>query len=441
MGPLNRGQRNYLIRAIGPGLGLPGALANPALQVVRGGTLVGQNDDWDANAAEAAAAVSAALRVGAFALPPAGRDAALALAGNLHVAPCTVQVGSAGATGGLVLLELHDVDAARPEAFAPFLPSPPVATTVSAGAPVTLRVLAHGSAPLSYQWRKEGVPIAGATGAAYSLAAAEVAAGGSYTVMVTNPQGSAISPPAVLTVRGAAAAASGTQALMGTAGYRPGGTVTFTNTLLYSGIPTGLGWSVTLPSGWTFVSDGGAVADVRPLAGDTGTLEWAWAAVPTSPLNFTYTVRAPVGAFAVQQLTAEAMVRWAGQLDRVTLSPLNVSQLSPHSADTDADHRIGLLELTRVIELYNTRNGATRTGAYAVATGGTEDGFAIDAARTPVTVVTLARHHSADSNRDGKIALVELTRVIELYNYRNGSFRTGQYRVQEGTEDGFAPGP
>jgi hypothetical protein len=31
--------------------------------------------------------------------------------------------------------------------------------------------------------------------------------------------------------------------------------------------------------------------------------------------------------------------------------------------------------------------------------------------------------------------------VIELFNTRAGSQRTGQYHVQAGTEDGFAPGP
>jgi hypothetical protein len=112
-----------------------------------------------------------------------------------------------------------------------------------------------------------------------------------------------------------------------------------------------------------------------------------------------------------------------------------------HTADLDRDGRLALLELTRVIELYNTRNGTTRTGSYAVATTASEDGFAPDATRTSTATVALARHHSADSNRDGKINLTELTRVIELYNYRSGTTRTGQYKIQPGTEDGFAPGP
>jgi hypothetical protein len=31
--------------------------------------------------------------------------------------------------------------------------------------------------------------------------------------------------------------------------------------------------------------------------------------------------------------------------------------------------------------------------------------------------------------------------VIELYNVRSGTTRTGAYHAQGGTEDGFAPGP
>ena len=34
-----------------------------------------------------------------------------------------------------------------------------------------------------------------------------------------------------------------------------------------------------------------------------------------------------------------------------------------------------------------------------------------------------------------KLSLSELTRVIELFNHRNGTTRTGQYRVQANTED------
>lgn len=118
-----------------------------------------------------------------------------------------------------------------------------------------------------------------------------------------------------------------------------------------------------------------------------------------------------------------------------------ITDVVSNSTDSNHDFRISLLELTRVIELYNTRNGTVRTGCYAVATTTTEDGFAPDPTRGSNAPAALARYHSADSNSDGKISLLELTRVIELYNYRSGSNRTGQYRVQAGTEDWFSPGP
>ena len=61
-------------------------------------------------------------------------------------------------------------------------------------------------------------------------------------------------------------------------------------------------------------------------------------------------------------------------------------------------------------------------------------------ARTSNATVTLALYHSADEDRNGEHSLLELTRVIELFNYRSGTTRTGQYHVQAGTEDGFEPG-
>jgi alpha-tubulin suppressor-like RCC1 family protein len=138
------------------------------------------------------------------------------------------------------------------------------------------------------------------------------------------------------------------------------------------------------------------------------------------------TVSAPAGA-ASGVVRTEITLLGAGSVDSLI-----------HTADLDRNGRISLTELTRVIELYNTRNGTNRTGFYAVSTGASEDGFA--AAPGTSTRVAPSRRHSADSNGDGEIGLSELTRVIELYNYRSGTTRTGDYKPSAGTEDGFAPG-
>ena len=224
-----------------------------------------------------------------------------------------------------------------------------------------------------------------------------------------------------------------------------GQTVTVVGTLTYTGAPTTLGWVASLPAGWSYASGSGALADVHPALGDTQSLSWAWSAPPPSPVTFSFTLNVPAGENIPRTVSATAVVRYSDGAPAMPFAvapqPLTLNPITGHGADTDLDFRIGLSELTRVIELFNTRNGTVRTGAYAVATVVTEDGFALDPARAYDDSVTLSRYHSADANRDGKIGLIELTRVIELYNYRVGTVRTGQYHVQAGTEDGFAPGP
>ena len=84
---------------------------------------------------------------------------------------------------------------------------------------------------------------------------------------------------------------------------------------------------------------------------------------PVGPVTFTYTVSVPAGTAGDQFLAASGIVRFDGALSQpiATPSPLLVPQITMHSADTNADFRISLVELTRVIELYNTRLGTTRT--------------------------------------------------------------------------------
>jgi hypothetical protein len=73
----------------------------------------------------------------------------------------------------------------------PVIVKPPESVSRYAGARTTFTVSAVGSAPLSYQWNLNGTPITGATSAIYALT--EIAPGdaGTYTVVVSNPYGSA----------------------------------------------------------------------------------------------------------------------------------------------------------------------------------------------------------------------------------------------------------
>lgn len=121
-------------------------------------------------------------------------------------------------------------------------------------------------------------------------------------------------------------------------------------------------------------------------------------------------------------------------LDEVTLDQ---SQLG-HSADTNRDSTIGLSELLRVIEIYNTRNGTSRTGRYQI-NESSEDGFAPHPEIVGGSPPSISQFHSADSNQDSELSLSELLRVIELYNTRDGTVRTGRYRFDSDSVDGFAP--
>ncbi len=85
-------------------------------------------------------------------------------------------------------------------ATAPTITTQPSAQTVTKGLSASFTVVASGTVPLTYQWRKDGTAINGATAPTYSLNAAAISDSGSHTVVVTNSVGSATSTVATLTV-------------------------------------------------------------------------------------------------------------------------------------------------------------------------------------------------------------------------------------------------
>src|SRR5439155_304103 len=83
----------------------------------------------------------------------------------------------------------------------PTITGQPVSQTVTAGQPATFSVTATGTAPLSYQWQRGGVPISGATLASYTAPSTTSADNGAqFTVVVSNTAGSVASSVATLTV-------------------------------------------------------------------------------------------------------------------------------------------------------------------------------------------------------------------------------------------------
>ena len=90
---------------------------------------------------------------------------------------------------------------------APTITTPPANQIVTAGQTATFSVVASGTAPLGYQWQKNGSPVGGATAASYTTPATTLSDNGStFNVVVSNSAGSTPSSSATLTVNAGAVA-------------------------------------------------------------------------------------------------------------------------------------------------------------------------------------------------------------------------------------------
>ena len=153
----------------------------------------------------------------------------------------------------------------RAAAVAPSITTQPISQTVTVGQTATFSVLATGTAPLSYQWRKSGTSISGANASSYTTPATTTADSGStFSVVVSNSAGSATSNSASLTVNSAPPAGGGKLVLS-------------TNRLVFyaegSAAPASKSIKVTSSSGsaMTFSADvyGGSWISINPSAGTT----------------------------------------------------------------------------------------------------------------------------------------------------------------------------
>ncbi len=84
---------------------------------------------------------------------------------------------------------------------APYITTQPANQTVTAGQTASFSVVASGTAPLNYQWQKNGADITGATSSSYMTPVTTTSDSGEmFRVMVSNSAGSATSNAATLTV-------------------------------------------------------------------------------------------------------------------------------------------------------------------------------------------------------------------------------------------------
>ncbi|MBL9216481.1 MAG: immunoglobulin domain-containing protein [Opitutaceae bacterium] len=172
---------------------VPAFTTQPASRTVNAGTAVtftaaasgspAPTYQWRKNGVNLAGATAASYTIASA----AGADA------GTYTVVASNSAGSATSAGATLTVNVT--------VAAPVITAQPVSQTVTKGGPLTLGVAASSTVAVSYQWRRNGTNISGATGVTYSVGSVSTSHAGTYTVVVTNAGGSVTSAGAVLTVR------------------------------------------------------------------------------------------------------------------------------------------------------------------------------------------------------------------------------------------------
>ena len=184
---------------------------------------------------------------------------------------------------------------------APSITTQPASQSVTAGQTATFSVAATGTAPLSYQWQKNGVNV-GANSSSYTTAAATTSDNGaSFTVTVTNSAGNIKSAAAILTVNAAPVAPSITT--------QPGSqSVTAGQTATFSVAATG-----TAPLSYQWQKNGVNVG--------TNSSSYTTAAATTSDNGASFTVTITNSAGNIKSAAAILTVNAAPVAPSITTQP------------------------------------------------------------------------------------------------------------------------
>lgn len=231
-----------------------------------------------------------------------------------------------------------------PTSQPPSIATQPSSVTVPVGATATFTVSASGSAPLSYQWQRNGSNISGATGASYSLVGAQPADNAAqFRAVVSNAFGSATSNAAVLTVTSnAAPTVSITTPAVGA-------TYTGGSTLAFSGTANDAEDGVLPASAFTWHIDLLHDQHLHPALQDTsGMKSGTWAVPNTGHTETTVLYRVTLTVKDSAGLTAVASVDVLPVVKQITLATVPAGLTvtldgQPFTSPLTADSVVGVL--------------------------------------------------------------------------------------------------
>jgi glucose/arabinose dehydrogenase len=135
-----------------------------------------------------------------YSLDLSGTPTATLFASNVGSTSLSLTTGSDGnlyylSRGSQALYKITSTNSTLP-----VIAQQPASATIPFGDPVIFSVSASGTAPLQYQWQKDGADIEGANASTYEIGNVQLSDAGNYRVIITNIAGQVISNDAILTV-------------------------------------------------------------------------------------------------------------------------------------------------------------------------------------------------------------------------------------------------
>jgi hypothetical protein len=281
---------------------------------------------------------------------------------------------------------------------------------VTAGQTATFSVVASGTAPLSYQWQKNGANISGATSSSYTTpATATTDSGSTFRAVVTNSAGSATSNAATLTVNPAPAPAIQVSPNPINFGSDVVGTTT-TQALIIKNTGTAtLSISQITASGAPFSVSGFSL----PLSVNAGqqttiTVAFAPASATTFSGSVTITSNAPGSPTAVNLSGTGVAATFTLGINPTSLSFGNITTGTTSAAQTVTITNTGNSSVT-ISQITLTGAGYLMTGGSAPVTLSPSQNITLSLTFAPTVAGTVGGSISIVSNATGSPATVTLS--------------------------------